>query len=81
MSYIGYNKPSVHWIDMTKYRYLVSVEGNDVATNLKWALASGCVVLMPKPRVETFFAEGMLKPYVHYVPISDDTSDLEEKGL
>lgn len=33
--------------EMLKYRYLISVEGNDVATNLKWALVSNSVVLMP----------------------------------
>jgi hypothetical protein len=55
------------------------VEGNDVATNLKWALASNSVVLMPPPRVETFFGEGLLRPYVHYIPLRPDTSDLEDK--
>ena len=65
--------------DMMKYRYIVSVEGNDVATNLKWALASGSVVLMPAPTVETFFAEGALIPYFHYIPVMSDMSDLELK--
>ena len=65
--------------DMLKYRYIISVEGNDVATNLKWALASNSVVLMPKPRIETFFGEGRLEPYVHYIPLRSDTKDLIEK--
>jgi hypothetical protein len=61
---------------MFQYKYLLSIEGNDVATNLKWAMASNSVVLMPKPCVESWFAESLLKPYVHYVPIKDDFSDL-----
>jgi hypothetical protein len=65
--------------ELLGFRYLVSVEGNDVATNLKWALASNSVVLMPPPRVETFFGEGLLRPYVHYIPLRLDTSDLEDK--
>lgn len=65
--------------DLLRYRYIVSVEGNDVATNLKWALASNSVVFMPNPTIESFFGEGRLKPYVHYIPILPDTSDLEEK--
>ena len=67
--------------EMMAYRYIVSVEGNDVATNLKWAMASNSVVMMPRPRVETFFAEGSLKEYVHYVPIKDDCSDLVDQVL
>lgn len=67
--------------EMLAYRYIISVEGNDVATNLKWAMASNSVVIMPRPRVETFFAEGLLIEYVHYVPIKDDCSDLVDKVL
>ena len=67
--------------EMMAYRYIVSVEGNDVATNLKWAMASRSVVLMPRPRLETFFAEGLLQEYVHYIPIKDDCSDLVEQLL
>jgi hypothetical protein len=64
---------------MFDYRYIISVEGNDVSTNLKWAMASGSVVIMPTPRVETFFREGVLQPYVHYLPIAGDAHDLEIK--
>jgi hypothetical protein len=76
-----FEKSAMRWQDMLQYRYLVSVEGNDVATNMKWALASNSVVLMPSARVETFFGEGMLKPYVHYVPLREDVKDLEQKVL
>lgn len=62
--------------EMMQYKYLLSIEGNDVATNLKWALASQSVVLMPKPHVESWFAETLLEPYVHYVPLKNDFSDL-----
>ena len=64
---------------MLRHRYLLSVEGNDVATNLKWTLASNSVVLMPVPTRESFILEGSLTPWVHYVPIKSDTSDLMEK--
>ncbi len=61
------------------YRYILSVEGVDVATNTKWAMWSNSVCVMPKPRFETWFMEGTLKPYVHYVPVEDDFSDLDER--
>jgi hypothetical protein len=73
-----YLKPKMEIKDMLTYKYLLSVEGNDVATNLKWAMASQSVVIMPKPRVESWFCESFLKPYVHYVPVKDDFSDLLE---
>lgn len=64
--------------EMLKYKYLLSVEGNDVATNLKWAMYSDSLVIMPKPCVESWYTESMLEPWVHYVPVKDDFSDLLE---
>lgn len=61
------------------YKYLISVEGNDVSSGLKWMLASNSVVLMPPPTRETFILEGRLLPWVHYVPLQYDLSDLLEK--
>jgi hypothetical protein len=61
-----------------KYKYLISLEGNDVATGLKWMLYSNSVVIMSKPVIEGWLMEGLLKPYVHYVPLKNDFSDLEE---
>lgn len=63
------------------YRYIVSIEGKDVATNLKWAMASQSLVMMRKPKFETWFMEGLLVPDLHYVELKDDFSDLEEKIL
>ena len=64
---------------MLKYKYLISGEGNDVATNLKWALASNSVVFMPPPTRESFILESKLKPWVHYVPLEHTMEDLEAK--
>lgn len=64
-----------------RYRYIVCLEGNDVASNLKWAMHSHSTVIMPRPRHETWFMEGRLIPGVHYIEICDDYSDLEDKIL
>jgi len=61
------------------YKFALSIEGNDVATNLKWITQSNSLCLMTKPRNETWFMEGRLIPSVHYVEIKNDYSDLEEK--
>jgi hypothetical protein len=60
------------------YKFIVSLEGNDVATNLKWILASNSVLLMTKPTKESWLLESELIPYVHYVPLSDKLDDLDE---
>lgn len=64
--------------DQLKYKYLISIEGNDIAGSLKWQLASNSVILMTKPIIEGWLMEGLLEPYVHYVPLKNDFSDLEE---
>ncbi len=64
--------------DMLKYKYMLSLEGNDVATGLKWQLASSSVVFMPKPTTESFAMESLMVPFVHYIPIKSDGSDIEE---
>ena len=74
-------RPKMSLYEHLKFRYIVSLEGNDVASNLKWAMHSNSVVIMPRPRYETWFMEGKLRPGVHYIEIKDDFSDLEEKIL
>ena len=61
------------------YKFLLALEGNDVASNLKWAMSSNSLVIAPKPKIETWFMEGSLEPNVHYLQIRDDYEDLEEK--
>lgn len=61
------------------YRYIMALEGNDVASNLKWIMSSNSIAVMPKPTCETWFMEGTLIPNYHYIEIKADFSDLEEK--
>ena len=61
------------------YRYVLSMEGNDVATNLKWIMASNSLCLMRKPRFETWFMEGTLIPGYHYVELRNDHADLVDQ--
>lgn len=67
--------------NMLRYKYIISAEGNDVASGLKWNLFSNSIVLMPKPTIVSWFMEDHLIPYVHYVPIKDDWSDLKEQYI
>lgn len=66
--------------EMLKYKFLISVEGNDGATDLKWKLYSNSCVLMPHPpKICTWFMEDHLVPWVHYVPLQWNFNDLEQK--
>jgi hypothetical protein len=60
-------------------KFIISIEGNDVATNLKWILYSNSVVIMPKPTICSWIMEDKLISGTHYIEIKSDYSDLEEK--
>ena len=65
--------------EQLKYKFIISAEGIDVATNLKWIMGSNSLCFMPTPKYETWFMEGKLIPNYHYVHLKDDYSDLIEK--
>lgn len=62
-----------------EFKFICSLEGIDVASNLKWIMSSNSVCIMKKPLFETWFMEGTLVPGEHYVQTNDDFSDIEEK--
>jgi len=45
-----------------KYKYILSIEGNDVASGLKWQLYSNSVVFMRKPKIVSWAMEDKLIP-------------------
>ena len=71
-------RPKTDITEMSKYKYLLSVEGNDVASGLKWMLYSNSVVLMSPPTKATWAMEDLLLPFVHYLPLKHDYSNLLE---
>lgn len=62
-----------------RYKFIVCIEGNDVATALKWVMSSNSIAVMPPPTYETWFMEGTLIPDYHYIAIKPDYSDLIER--
>ena len=61
------------------YKFIASIEGNDVATNLKWIMSSNSVAVSPPLKFETWFMEGTLIPDYHYIEVKPDFSDLIDK--
>ena len=64
--------------DQLAYKYIISIEGNDVSSGLKWMMLSNSVVLAPSFTMESWSMEGMLKPFVHFIPLKADMSNVEE---
>lgn len=72
-------RPKISLWDHLHYQFILALEGNDVASNLKWVMSSNSLAVMPRPRYETWFMEGTLRPDYHYVEIREDYADLPEK--
>ena len=72
-------KPFMSIPDQLRYKFIMSIEGNDLASNLKWIMSSNSVCIMRAPRNESWFMEGRLVPGEHFVQVKDDFSDVEEK--
>jgi len=60
------------------YKYIIHVDGHVSAYRLSYELKMGCVLLIADSPYRLWF-RSLLKPYVHYVPVKGDLSDLFEK--
>lgn len=74
-----WKKPKIGIAKHLDYKFILSLQGNDVATNLKWIMSSNSIAVMPKPTMETWFMEGTLIGGKHYIELKPDFSDLEEQ--
>ncbi len=59
------------------YKFLLSLEGYDVASNLKWILSSNSLCIMSKPEIETWFMEDKLISGIHYAEIDRNYDNLD----
>ena len=62
-----------------KFKFIFSIEGADVATNLKWIAQSNSLCFMKKPKHESWFMEDTLIPNYHYIEINKDFENLDCK--
>ncbi len=74
-----WNRSKLSILEHLQFKFIMALEGNDVASNLKWIMSSNSIAVMPKPTCETWFMEGLLIPNYHYIEIKPDYSDLEER--
>jgi hypothetical protein len=61
--------------EQTGYKYIVHVDGHVSAFRLSLELGMGCCILLVASKYKLWY-RSMLKPYVHYVPVRSDLSDL-----
>jgi hypothetical protein len=73
-----YIKKRISVSEQLNYKFIVSLQGNDLASNIRWALFSNSVLVMPKPLWTSWTMEEKLIPYVHYLPLNDELTNLDE---
>lgn len=71
-------KPTAYY-DHLRYKFIIALEGNELASNLKWVMSSNSIAVTPKMHYESWFMEGRLWGGYHYIEVADDYSDLDEK--
>ena len=64
--------------DQSKYCFILHLDGHVGAVRLGTELAMASVVLIPDSKYKLWF-QFMLKPWIHYVPLKQDVSDMDEK--
>jgi hypothetical protein len=60
-----------------KHKYLLDIDGNTFSGRFVTFLHSGSLIF--KATIFTEYFRDWLQPYVHYIPVEMDLSDLEEK--
>jgi hypothetical protein len=64
--------------EQCKHKYIIHVDGHVSAFRLSLELNMGSVILLVDSEWKVWYSE-LLKPFVHYVPISKDLSDIYDK--
>lgn len=74
---IEYFSDRLDYTEFLKYKIFFIVDGNCIASNHMYGFASGCVPFLIS-KSKCWFSH-LIKPYIHYIPIDYDLSDLIEK--
>lgn len=69
---------SLTYEEQSKYKYILHLDGHVSAFRLSNELSFGSVILFPESKWKLWYSH-LLKPYVHFVPIHKDLSNLVEQ--
>ena len=61
--------------EQSRYKYIINIDGHVSAFRLSLEMNMGSVILKVESEWKVWYSQ-FLKPYVHYVPIKSDLSDL-----
>ena len=64
--------------EQLQHKALIVMEGNDLATGLRWSLLSRSVVMMPPPERTSWAMEEWLEPWTHYIPLNRNLTNVEK---
>lgn len=64
--------------EQASYKYIINIDGHVSAYRLSMELSMGCCILLVQSKFRLWYSH-LLKPWVHYVPVKEDCSDLLEQ--
>tara|TARA_A100001011_G_scaffold382775_1_gene453090 strand:- start:1603 stop:4917 length:3315 start_codon:yes stop_codon:yes gene_type:complete len=64
--------------EQSNYKYIINIDGHVSAFRISLEMNMGSVILLVESNWEIWYKK-FLKPWVHYVPINSDLSDIIEK--
>jgi len=64
--------------EQCEYKYIIHIDGHVSAFRLSLELNFGSVILLVNSEWKMWYSD-LLQPYVHYVPVSNDLSDIYNK--
>ncbi|WP_320675940.1 glycosyl transferase family 90 [Prochlorococcus sp. MIT 1300] len=68
----------VHPFNLSLHKWQIDIDGNVNSWGLLWKLLSGCCILRVRSKRQQWYHK-YIKPWIHYIPIAPDLSDLKEK--
>jgi hypothetical protein len=72
------NKNYISMSDLTKYTFLIDIGGNGYSGRLKYLMFTKRPILLVDRNYVEYFHDD-LKPYIHYIPVKMDLSDLMDQ--
>ena len=65
------------YVEQSNYKYILNIDGHVSAFRLSMEMHMGSVILIVDSEWKLWF-QSLLEPYIHYIPIKSDLSDLFE---
>ena len=64
--------------EQSEYKYIIHIDGHVSAFRLSYELSMNSVILLVDSKWKIWFSD-MIKPYVHYVPVNSDLSNIYDQ--